>query len=44
MNTKCIDHNKEEKIQHAFQDWLSKDYIYETLNFMFQKEPFETAF
>ena len=29
MNTKCIDHNKEEKIKHAFQDWLSKDYVYE---------------
>ena len=29
MNTKCIDHNKEEKIKHAFQDWLSKDYFYE---------------
>lgn len=29
MNTKCIDHNNEEKIKHAFQNWLSKDYFYE---------------
>ena len=29
MNTKCVNHNKEEKIKYAFQDWLSKDYVYE---------------
>jgi len=35
MNTKCIDHNKEKKIEKAIEDWLSDDYVYESrvLNF-----------
>lgn len=30
MNTKCIDHNKETKIENAFNSWLSDDYNYES--------------
>ncbi|MCL2114427.1 MAG: DNA cytosine methyltransferase [Streptococcaceae bacterium] len=30
MNTKCIDHDETKKIGHAFDDWLSGDYIFET--------------
>ncbi|WP_206172256.1 DNA cytosine methyltransferase [Vagococcus fluvialis] len=35
MNTKCIDHNQEKKIEKAFEDWLSEEYVYESriLNF-----------
>ena len=30
MNTKCIDHNVEKKISNAFDDWLGKEYCYES--------------
>ena len=30
MNTKCIDHGSEKKIEDAFSDWLSEDYVYES--------------
>ncbi|HDV6060266.1 TPA: DNA cytosine methyltransferase, partial [Staphylococcus pseudintermedius] len=30
LNTKCIDHDNEKKISQAFEDWLSKEYNYES--------------